>query len=87
MIFYASGATGEGVFRAVMHTRKWVIGVDVDQSREAPGHVLTSVTRNLDVSVYGLAKAVKDGTFQGGVVSQGLAEGAMGHTSTTATAL
>jgi basic membrane protein A and related proteins len=58
---------------------QYASGVDVDQSAEAPGRVLTSVTKNLDVSVYGLIRAVKDGTFRGGLVSQGLADGAVGY--------
>jgi basic membrane protein A and related proteins len=81
VIFHASGGTGKGVFEAAREAPagRWVIGVDVDQSAEAPGRVLTSVTKNLDVSVYGLIRAVKDGTFRGGLVSQGLADGAVGY--------
>ena len=81
VIFHASGGTGKGVFEAAREAPagKWVIGVDVDQSAEAPGRVLTSVTKNLDVSVYGLIRAVKEGTFRGGLVSQGLADGAVGY--------
>ncbi|HET6764232.1 MAG TPA: BMP family ABC transporter substrate-binding protein, partial [Longimicrobiaceae bacterium] len=49
VIFHASGATGNGVFEAARQAPpgRWVIGVDVDQSAEAPGRVLTSVTKNL----------------------------------------
>jgi basic membrane protein A len=78
VIFHASGATGSGVFEAAVEQQKWVIGVDVDQSDQAPGRVLTSVTKNLDVSVYGLVQQQREGRFHGGVISQGLAEGAMG---------
>lgn len=81
VIFHASGGTGSGVFAAVREAPagRWVIGVDVDQSGEAPGRVLTSVTKNLDVSLYGLVRDVRQGTFRGGMVSQGLAEGAVGY--------
>ena len=81
VIFHASGATGTGVLEAARQAPpgRWVIGVDVDQSAEAPGRVLTSVTKNLDVSVFGLVRDVKQGTFHGGLVSQGLAEGAVGY--------
>ncbi len=78
IIFHASGATGRGVFDAAMEADRWAIGVDQDQSREAPGHVLTSVTKNLDVSVFRVIQQQKEGRFQGGTVSLGLAEGAMG---------
>ncbi|MDB4947793.1 MAG: basic rane lipoprotein [Gemmatimonadetes bacterium] len=81
VIFHASGGTGAGVFSAAREAPpgRWVIGVDVDQSAEAPGRVLTSVTKNLDVSVFGLIRDVKAGTFHGGLVSQGLADGAVGY--------
>jgi len=81
VIFHASGATGTGVFAAARAAPagRWVIGVDVDQWNEAPGRVLTSVTKNLDVSVFGLVRGVRAGTFRGGNLSQGLAEGAVGY--------
>lgn len=79
VIFHAAGATGAGVFAAARETGKWVIGVDVDQWDQAPGQVLTSVTKNLDVSVYGLVESQREGRFRGGMISQGLAEGAVGY--------
>ncbi|HEX6910584.1 MAG TPA: BMP family ABC transporter substrate-binding protein [Longimicrobium sp.] len=78
VIFHASGGTGTGVFRAARETGRWVIGVDVDQWDQAPGRVLTSITKRLDVSVLGLVRDQARGRFRGGVVSQGLAEGAIG---------
>jgi basic membrane protein A len=80
VIFHASGGTGAGVFAAAREAPPglYVIGVDVDQSGEAPGRVLTSITLNLDVSVYGLIKEAREGTFRGGLISQGLSEGAIG---------
>lgn len=78
VIFHASGGTGAGVFRAARETGRWVIGVDVDQWDQAPGRVLTSITKKLDVSVLGVARDAAAGRFRGGVVSQGLAEGAVG---------
>ena len=78
VVFHASGATGGGVFRAAREAQGWVIGVDVDQWDQAPGRVLTSITKNLDVSVLGVVRQQSRGRFQGGVISQGLAEGAVG---------
>jgi basic membrane protein A len=78
VIFHASGGTGAGVFRAARETGRWVIGVDVDQWDQAPGRVLTSITKQLDVSVLGLVRDQAQGRFHGGVVSQGLREGAVG---------
>jgi basic membrane protein A len=81
VIFHASGATGAGVFAVARETGRWVIGVDVDQWDQAPGLVLTSVTKNLGVSVLGLIRSQREGSFRGGVISQGLAEGAVGYVS------
>jgi basic membrane protein A len=78
VIFHASGGTGAGVFRAARETGKWVIGVDVDQWNQAPGRVLTSITKRLDVSVLGIVRDQARGRFRGGVLSQGLAEEAVG---------
>lgn len=78
VIFHASGGTGAGVFRAARETERWVIGVDVDQWDQAPGRVLTSITKQLDVSVLGVVRDQARGRFRGGVVSQGLREGAVG---------
>jgi basic membrane protein A len=78
VIFHASGGTGAGVFRAARETGRWVIGVDVDQWDQAPGRVLTSITKKLDVSVLGVVRDQARGRFRGGVVSQGLREGAVG---------
>lgn len=78
VIFHASGGTGAGVFRAAREGRRWVIGVDVDQADQAPGLVLTSITKNLDVAVLGLVQQEAGGKFLGGSVSQGLADGSIG---------
>ncbi len=78
VVFHASGGTGAGVFRAARETGRWVIGVDVDQWDQAPGRVLTSITKRLDVSLLGVARDQARGRFRGGVVSQGLAEDAIG---------
>ena len=43
------------------------IGVDADQYSEAPGHVLTSMVKGIDESVFQAVKAGKEGTFTGGV--------------------
>lgn len=77
VIFHASGGTGAGVFRAACEAERWVVGVDVDQWDQAPGRVLTSITKRLDVSVLGVVRDEAAGRFRGGVVSQGLAEGAV----------
>ncbi|UCF79907.1 MAG: BMP family ABC transporter substrate-binding protein [Candidatus Eiseniibacteriota bacterium] len=77
VIFHASGSTGLGVFEAARERNGLAIGVDSDQYEEAPGHVLTSMIKDVDVAVYEAIKSVLDGTFSGGVRTLGLAEGAV----------
>ncbi len=79
VIFHASGSTGLGVFEAARTTGKFAIGVDADQYAEAPGHVLTSMVKGIDAAVFDAARAVQDGTFQGGVRVFGLAERGVGY--------
>jgi len=78
VIFHASGSTGLGVFEAARLADGLAIGVDADQSWEAPGHVLTSMVKRVDVAVFRLAQEVVEGSFRGGVRSFGLAEDGVG---------
>jgi basic membrane protein A len=79
VIFHASGSTGLGVFEGARQTGKLAIGVDADQYDAAPGHVLTSMVKGVDVVVYDQVKRVRDGTFRGGIFIYGLAEGGVGY--------
>jgi len=74
VIFHASGSTGLGVFEAARETGKLAIGVDSDQYAEAPGHVLTSMIKDVDVAVFETIKSAMGGAFKGGVKTLGLAE-------------
>lgn len=79
VIFHAAGSTGLGVFEAARASGKLGIGVDADQYAEAPGFVLTSMTKGVDTSVYDAIARVKAGTFQGGTYVFGLAENGVGY--------
>jgi basic membrane protein A and related proteins len=79
VIYHASGATGLGVFEAARQTGKLAIGVDADQWDEAPGRILTSMVKHVDVAVYQTIAHVKDSTFQGGIFDFGLAEDGVGY--------
>jgi basic membrane protein A len=74
VIYHAAGGTGVGVIRAAADAGKLAIGVDSNQNGLAPGHVLTSMLKRVDVAAYDTLKDAMDGTFDGGVVSLGLAE-------------
>ncbi|HEY2164240.1 MAG TPA: BMP family ABC transporter substrate-binding protein [Gemmatimonadaceae bacterium] len=78
VIYHASGATGLGVFEAARQTGKYAIGVDADQYSEAPGRIVTSMVKGIDVAVYDMINRVKQGTFKGGVYTYGLAENGVG---------
>jgi basic membrane protein A len=79
IVFHAAGTTGLGVFEAARERGKYAIGVDADQWDEAPGRVLTSMTKVLDVSVFTTARRVRDGQWQGGVQQFGLKEGGVDY--------
>ncbi len=79
VIFHASGSTGLGVFEAARTTGKLAIGVDADQYGEAPGHVLTSMTKGVDTAVFDTIERTGKDTFTGGVYSFGLAENGVGY--------
>ncbi|HUK61867.1 MAG TPA: BMP family ABC transporter substrate-binding protein [Dongiaceae bacterium] len=78
VIYHASGATGRGVFQAAIQTNHLAIGVDSDQYDEAPGHVLTSMVKGVDVAVFDTIRDLKDGKWKGGVQTFGLAEKGVG---------
>jgi basic membrane protein A len=79
VIYHASGSTGLGVFEAARQTGKFAIGVDADQYSEAPGRIVTSMVKGIDVAVFDMINRVKQGTFKGGVYTYGLPENGVGY--------
>jgi basic membrane protein A len=78
IIYHAAGVTGEGLFQAAKKRHLSAIGVDIDQSVQAPGLVLTSMTKHVDVAVFESVKVFAAGNFSGGVKSFGLKENGVG---------
>jgi len=78
IIFHASGSTGLGVFEAARELRKLAIGVDSDQYDEAPGVILTSMVKHVEVAVFNTIRDAQAGRFQGGIQVFGLAEDGVG---------
>ncbi|MCK4412594.1 MAG: BMP family ABC transporter substrate-binding protein [Candidatus Eisenbacteria sp.] len=74
IIFHASGSTGLGVFEAARAKERLAIGVDADQSAEAPGYVLTSMIKRVDRAVYDEVARALEGRFESGVRVFGLKE-------------
>lgn len=90
---YAQGAdivaAGEsiaapGVLRAARESGGYAIGIDVDQNAQAPGHVLLSRLKALELSVLGCIRAVNENTFQGGIWERHLHDGGVGITECNA---
>ena len=79
IIYHASGSTGLGVFEAARSAGKLAIGVDADQYAEAPGFILTSMVKRIDVALFDAAKRVKDGRFKGDIYDYGLAQDGVGY--------
>ena len=79
IIYHASGSTGLGVFEAARVKGKLAIGVDSDQYSEAPGNVLTSMIKKVDVAVFETIKSVKEKTFKGEIRVMGLKEGGVDY--------
>jgi basic membrane protein A len=77
VIYHAAGASGLGVISAAAETRKFAIGVDKNQDSMAPGHVLTSMLKRVDLVVEEIAKALAEGKPESIRYSYGLKEGAI----------
>jgi len=78
VIFHASGATGVGVFETGKEAKRYVIGVDSNQNymgyieETGENFGLTSMLKQVDVSVYLTIKSVIEETFVGGTEIFGL---------------
>lgn len=78
VIYQAAGGTGIGVIQAAKDAGKLSIGVDSNQNHLAPGSVLTSMLKRVDVAAYETFKDAMSGKFETGVRVLGLAEGGVG---------
>ncbi|MEM8646311.1 MAG: BMP family ABC transporter substrate-binding protein [Pseudomonadota bacterium] len=75
VVYHAAGGTGIGVIRAAADAGKLSIGVDSNQNHLAPGSVLTSMMKRVDVAAYETLKDAMSGNFETGVRVLGLKEG------------
>ena len=75
VIYHAAGATGVGVIHTTADAGKLAIGVDSNQNHLAPGKVLTSMLKRVDVAAYQFFMSIHEGRFSAGVEQLGLAEG------------
>lgn len=76
VVFQVAGGTGFGVFEAATARGVYAIGVDTNQNALAPGTIVTSVQKNVDVSLFQAMQRFVNGELPFGVTeSLGLAEG------------
>ncbi|MGL4947273.1 MAG: BMP family lipoprotein [Cetobacterium sp.] len=80
VIYHAAGGTGMGVIAAAKEKKVFAIGVDSNQDGVAPGTVLTSMLKNVDVGVYDTVKALQNGEFLAGLSIYGAKENGVGVT-------
>ncbi len=81
VVYVAAGKSGLG---AIDETRNrpnvYAIGVDSDQDSLAPGKVLTSVLKHVDIAVFRLAQEARARTVHNGTLEFGLRDGGVGLT-------
>ncbi|WP_406484777.1 BMP family protein [Streptomyces microflavus] len=83
VIYSAAGLAGSGAIEAASKAGKWNIGVDSDQYNQAglanyKESILTSVTKDVEDSVFNLIKSVQDGKPQSGEIRYGLDKDGVG---------
>jgi len=81
VIFPAAGASGLGVISAAVKARGQVIGVDMNQDSLAPGLVLTSMLKRVDLVVENIIKNICEGKNPATIKrSYGISDGVIGLT-------
>ncbi|MFW5684820.1 MAG: BMP family lipoprotein [Spirochaetota bacterium] len=91
IIYHASGASGSGLFSAAQEYDRWTIGVDSDQGlilaesdsaqeRALAEHILTSMLKRVDNSVFQVASDFIDngGSLESTIRTFGVADGGVG---------
>ncbi len=87
IVFAAAGLTGLGTIEAAKDAGPghFAIGVDQDQDYLAPGYVLTSAMKRVNVAVFDGIKSVVNGTFKGGTITLSLKDNGVGMSPMTYT--
>ncbi|WKD32978.1 BMP family lipoprotein [Streptomyces xanthophaeus] len=83
VVYAAAGLAGSGAIEAASSKGKWAIGVDSDQYNQAglakyKDSILTSVTKDVEDSVFNLIKSVEDGKPTTGEIRYGLDKDGVG---------
>jgi basic membrane protein A len=79
IIYAAAGSCGLGTIEAAKENGFYAIGVDTNQDGVAPGSVLTSMLKHVEIAVYDAIKSAYDGNFKAGVTTYDLSVGGVGY--------
>lgn len=79
IVFSAAGPSGLGVIQAAKDSGKLAIGVDSNQNHVAPGSVLTSMLKRVDLAVYTAMTEAREGTWEAGHRVMGLEAGGVDY--------
>jgi basic membrane protein A len=78
IVYAVAGLSGQGVFTAAAQEGAFAIGVDSNQDADAPGTVIVSVMKRVDMTTMNLIRAAFDDSFQSGFVAAGMKDGVTG---------
>ncbi|MDE0482539.1 MAG: BMP family ABC transporter substrate-binding protein [Candidatus Poribacteria bacterium] len=79
VIYVAAGGSGQGVLEAAQEQQKFIIWVDSNGNHLAPGIVLTSMTKEIPVSVLRIIQETVEGNFTAGIRYFGIADGGVSY--------
>lgn len=81
IVYNVASNTGNGILEAASESKKYAIGVDMNQDALYPGHILTSMLKRVDNAVYWAVESVVKDTFRGDhTENMGLANGGVSLT-------
>ena len=78
IIFQVAGGTGLGVITAAKQAHVYAIGVDANQGYLAPGTVITSALKGVNVATFDVINAAFHNRFRAGTIYFGLSGGGVG---------
>jgi basic membrane protein A len=85
VIYTAAGGSGAGTIEAAVESNAWAIGVDSDQyltaTPDQQKHILTSMLKRVDTSVFDTVKQFKDKTLKGGFATYDLKSDGVGYST------
>ncbi len=81
IVYAAAGSCGLGTIEAAKDNGFYAIGVDTNQDGIAPGSVLTSMLKHVEVAVFNSIKGAYEGNFVAGITTYDLAAGGVGYSS------